>query len=551
MLRYISRSCKPFLKVWVVGWLFLGYRKGKELVKIINKLLKPYNIALVAFCLLLSYATLLFTCESLHKINVFSVTVGQIMKKKILIALMSSSILVSNAFAADLMQVYQDALVNDPTFLAAKTTYLSALQDVPISKSFLFPQISIGQGSGGSAYLSKIDKDEGDDTSRRGYGFKLNLSQQIFNYSYFAALKEAKASVKEAAATYYSAAQTLMVDVATDYFTILLDQAVLRYNESNVKANKSSLDQAQEQYKVGLKTLTDVYTSQAAYSTAVSEKIDAETTLTNDIENLRALTGKTYDSFEPLNENFPLVSPDPEDIDQWVKVAVNSNWDLKARHYESMAAMAAVKQQWGGHMPTLELDASYGDTYYDESDGNGSTSEKTGSVGVDLEIPIFQGGLVSSQTKQAEYDYQTAVHNMEVQYRTVVTSTRQNYLNVVSGISAIKADQTSIKSNESSLKGLQAGYNVGTQTMVDVLNQQSLLFSAQQDYATDQFEYITSLINLKSYAGTLSVDDIKALNGWLGDGDIEAQDNSPSIQTLDLDNLSDEPKDADPLGSAP
>lgn len=467
-------------------------------------------------------------------------------------ALMASSMLASNAFAADLMQVYQDALINDPTFLAAKTTYLSALQDVPISRSFLFPQLGIGQGSGGSAYLSKTDKDDGDDTSRRGYGFKLNLSQQIFNYSYFAALKGAKASVKEAAATYYSAAQTLMVDVSTDYFTILLDQAVLRYNESNVEANKSSLDQAQEQYKVGLKTLTDVYTSQAAYSTAVSEKIDAQTTLTNDIENLRALTGKTYDSFEPLNEDFPLVSPDPDDIDKWVQVAVDSNWDLKALHYEAMVSMANVKQLWGGHMPTLELDASYGDTFYDESGGVGASSEKTGSVGVDLEIPIFQGGLVSAQTKQAEYDYQTAVHNMEIQYRTVVTSTRQNYLNVVSGISAIKADQTSIKSNESSLKGLQAGYNVGTQTMVDVLSQQSLLFSAQQDYATDQFEYITSLINLKSYAGTLSVDDVEALNGWLGDGEIEAQEalaDGPSIQTLDVDALSNVPTDADPLAS--
>lgn len=448
--------------------------------------------------------------------------------KKMLILCLSPLVLAlsSEAKAIDLLGVYQDGLKNDPTYSAAKATYLSAMQDVPINRAVLLPQLVFGQSGGGSGFINKTETSgslSGDNShySQRGYGFSLNLSQELFNFPDFESLKEAKLSVKSAAATYYAAAQNLMVRIATAYFTILKDQDVVRYTEANVESNKKSLDQATQQYNVGLKTLTDVYTSQAAYSSAVSQDVSAKNTLADDIENLRAITGKVYDQYARLSDDFPLASPDPKNIEDWVKVAVNHNWNLQSSIYAMQAAMEEIKVQWGGHLPVVTLDASYGNNSYHqvgETDSTtGSDRTKTAAAAVNLSIPIFEGGSVTANTKKAEYNYQTDVYNMELQYRTTISSTRQDYLSVLSGISAVNADASSVKSNINALKGLEAGYKVGTQTMVDVLNQQSLLFQAQQSYATDRYNYVINLVNLKSDTGTLSMDDLTAINDWLGE----------------------------------
>lgn len=453
------------------------------------------------------------------------------------------------AKAVDLLGVYQDGLKNDPTYSAAKTTYLSAMQDVSINRAVLLPHLVFGQSGGGSGFINKTDGSgslSGDNSSnsQHGYGFALNLSQELFNFPDFVAFKEAKLSVKAAAATYYAAAQDLMVRVATIYFTILKDQDVVRYTEANVESNKKSLDQATQQYNVGLKTLTDVYTSQAAYSSAVSEHVAAKNILASDMEQLRVITGTVYDQYDRLREDFPLASPSPNNIEDWVNVAVHHNWSLRSSIYTMQAAMEEIKVQWGGHLPTVTLDASYGNNIYHQvgevDSMTGSDRTKTAAAAVNLSIPIFEGGSVTAHTKQAEYHYQTDVYNMEFQYRTVVSNTRQDYLSVLSGISAINADATSVKSNINALKGLEAGYQVGTQTMVDVLNQQSLLFQAQQNYATDRYHYVINLVNLKSDTGTLSVDDLTAINDWLGQAPaVQAKAENQSIHSLSPNYLSD------------
>lgn len=431
---------------------------------------------------------------------------------------------VTPAFATDLVQAYNDALKSNPTYLAAKSTYLSALQDTPISRAVLLPQLSLGGSNSGSLFLNKT-KDSGaaqtdNTTTSKGYGVALSLTQQIFDFTAIEEFRAAKDTVKSAAATYYAALQSLMVTVASDYFAVLQAQDNLRYSQANVKANKSSLEQAQQQYRVGTNTLTDVYTAQAAYSTAVSEQVSAENALADAVENLRAITGKEYQEFSPLSDKFPLVSPDPKKVGDWVKVSLENNPNLKAANYTAMAAMKSVSAAWGGHLPTVNLSASYGTDYqYQSSDlqsDAGSSRANTGSVGLDVTMPLFEGGLVTAQTKQAEYNYETAIHNLELQHRTVETNTRVDYLNVLSGMSAVRADETSVKSNVSALKGLEAGYRVGTQTMIDVLNQQSLLLQSEKTYATDRYSYVTSLINLKNDTGVLSLSDLEAINDWLG-----------------------------------
>jgi len=429
------------------------------------------------------------------------------------------------AFATDLMQAYNDALKSDPTYLAAQSTYQAALQDTPISRAVLLPQLSLGGSNNGSFFLNKA-KDSGaaqtdNTTTSKGYGVALSLTQSIFDFTAIEEFRAAKDTVKAAAATYYAALQTLMVTVATDYFTVLEDQENLRYSDANVAANQSSLTQAQQQYRVGTNTLTDVYTAQAAYSSAVAGQVAAKNSLQEAIENLRAVTGKKYTTFSVLNEKFPLVSPAPKMVNAWVKVALENNPSLKASNYTAMAAMKTVGAEWGGHLPTVNLNASYGTDYqYQTSDNSsdaGSSRTNTGSVGLDVTVPLFEGGLVTAETRQAEFNYETAIHNLELQHRTIETNTRVDYLNVLSAISAVQADQTSVKSNESALRGLEAGYRVGTQTMIDVINQQSLLLQSEQAYAAARYNYVTNLIDLKNDTGVLNLNDFEAINDWLGE----------------------------------
>ncbi|MES2204830.1 MAG: TolC family outer membrane protein [Pseudomonadota bacterium] len=455
------------------------------------------------------------------------------MKKKLSVILLglAGCLLSTPVLATDLIEAYNDALKSDPTYLAAQSTYHAALQDTPISRAVLLPQLSLGSSSNGSLFLNKV-KESGaaqtdNTTTSKGYGVALSLSQSIFDFTAIEEFRAAQDTVKAAAATYYAALQTLIVTVATDYFSVLEAQENLRYAEANVVANKSSLTQAQQQYRVGTNTQTDVYTAQAAYSTAVSQQVAAQNSVADAIETLRAVTGKEYKTFSALNKDFPLVSPDPKKVNDWVKAAVENNPALKAAHYTATAAMKTVSAEWGGHLPTVNLNASYGTDYqYQTSDyisDAGSSRTNTGSVGLDVTIPIFEGGLVTAQTRQAEFNYETAIHNLELEHRTVETSTRVDYLNVMSAISAVQADETSVKSNVSALRGLEAGYRVGTQTMIDVLNQQSLLYQSEQSYAADRYNYVTNLVNLKSDTGILGLNDIEAINDWLGDAAVIAK----------------------------
>lgn len=468
------------------------------------------------------------------------------MKRKLSFILwgLSGCLFSTPVLATDLIEAYNDALKSDPTYLAAQSTYQAALQDTPISRSVLLPQLALGGNSNGALFLNKA-KNSGtaqtdNTTTNKGYGVALTLTQSIFDFTSIEEFRAAQDTVKAAAATYYAALQTLMVTVATDYFAVLEAQENLRYADANTVANKSSLTQAQQQYRVGTNTQTDVYTAQAAYSTAVSQQVAAQNSLADAIETLRSVTGKEYKTFSALNKDFPLVSPDPKSVNDWVKVAVENNPSLKATHYTAMAAMKTVSAEWGGHLPTVSLNASYGTDYqYQTSDYEpdaGSSRTNTGSVGLDVNVPIFEGGLVTAQTRQAEYNYETAIHNFELEHRTVETNTRVDYLNVLSAISAVQADKTSVKSNVSALRGLEAGYRVGTQTMIDVLNQQSLLYQSEQSYAADRYNYVTNLINLKNDTGILGLNDLEAINDWLGDVPAveqkESTDQKYGLQTL-------------------
>ena len=444
------------------------------------------------------------------------------MKKLLLIAI--TLCVCVNAFAsADLLQVFRQALVSDPTFQQAISQRLSTREGVPIDVAGLLPDITASLAAPNyTKYASSGPASGNLSGTQRGYDLNLNLTQTVFDFGKFSGLASARALARGADATLSAAAQNLMIRVAQAYFNVLKDKDNLVYIKSTRTAYAKQLDQITQQYRVGLKTITDVYTARASYETSVAGCIAAEAQLATDKENLRAITGELYPDLQRLRDDFPLITPQPANIDEWVTTAGKQNWSVKAAQEQAESFRDIIKQQFAGHLPSVNVQAGYQDNYFAASGNtifqtNGSSQTHTSTASLNFNFPIFAGGLVVAETDQAKYNYEVSLQQLEFQLRSTLTQTRQSYLNVVAGISKIAADKESIKSNISSLEGMQAAYKVGTEILVNVLNQQENVFQAEQQYAADRYAYVNNLLNLKQAAGTLSEEDLAAINTWLSD----------------------------------
>lgn len=447
------------------------------------------------------------------------------MKK--LFLLITTLISVSTAQAADLLEVYEQALSADPVYQQAVSQRLSTKEGVPISLSSLLPNIALTYNPGitrsGFAGANVATGSSPRNNTLRFYNLTLSLTQTVFNYSQYMALASALSTSSGADAILNSALQNLMIRVSSAYFAVLKDEDNLSYSEASMLAYKEQLDQVKEQFQVGIKTITNVYTAQASYDSAVAAYIAAQTTLTNDKENLRVITGRYYDHLAPLSEDFPLVSPSPENVDRWVETSLKQNWQIRSAQYNADSARQIVRQQFGGHLPTVTMTGSADKLYTEnnnayrqalnERDGPSTQSDRT--IMFNLTLPIFSGGAVVAQTNQATYNYEVAMQQLEQTQRGTVNSTRQSYFGVTSGISQVKADREAVKSTMSSLEGMIESYNVGAEMLVNVLNQQQKVFEAQTQYASDRYAFVNSVLALKQAAGTLGFDDLRAVNQWL------------------------------------
>jgi outer membrane protein len=435
--------------------------------------------------------------------------------------------------AASLLEVYQQALSSDPVFQQAVAQRLADQEAVPISFANLLPNIGVTMQPALNKTAASGPATTTGSYSNRQLVVNATVTQTLFNFQQFANLAGAKASAKQADATFNAAAQSLILRVASAYFAVLQDEDTLRYATANKAAYAKQLDQVNQQYKVGLKTITDVYTAQASYDASSASYIATQTQLANDKENLRAITGYMYSSLAKLNEQFPLISPKPANIDAWVDTATRQNWSIKSAQYANDVSMQNVKQQFAGHLPVLSAQGTYNITTTRNTGGTGpdgsffmppgAAQSHNRTLALNLSVPVFQGGQVVAQTKQAQYTYQVTSQKLEQTVRSTINATRQSYLGVIAGISQIKADRQAVKSSQSSYEGLEAQYRVGTATLVDVLNQQQKTFQAQKQYAADRYTYVNNLLSLKQAAGTLSPDDVAAINSWLGRGDDNAE----------------------------
>jgi outer membrane protein len=429
------------------------------------------------------------------------------------------------AQATDLSQVYQDAEKNDATYLGAYATYESAREGIGISRGALLPQINLEsyQAYVGNSKLETNTPGVGGNSHIRGTSLTLNANQVLFDFSKFMRYFEAKSKAKAAAATFYAAKQDLMNRVVVAYFTLLKDKETIAYTVAQIHSFKRSRDQAQEQYRVGLKTLTDVYTARADYSNAIAENVKARNQLDIDVENLRVITNHDYKFLSNWRHNFPLVSPSPKSILAWAEVSEARNLSLQAAIFTAAAAKQKIKEMFAGHLPTVTLQGQHTNVYSFHSGGTatGVGRQRRTALQANLlaSVPVFSGGTVSSEVSQARHDYEVASWESELTHRGVVSATRKAYLGILSGISQVKADKAAIVSGKRALEGIEAGYKVGTETMVNVLETKKTLFQSQKNYANDRLAYVENFVALKNSAGMLSPKDIVAMNRWLVKGD--------------------------------
>jgi len=439
------------------------------------------------------------------------------------------------ASADDLIQVYDLARQNDPVLSGAEAQRLSTGEGVDQATSALLPQISAlldFNDSSRENYSAGISADaEGNlgprvstsNSDGRSTTLSGTLSQSILDFSKWTARKAAKELAHRGDSLYVQAEQSLSIRVATAYFAVLTAEDTVTFSEAEEKALGRQLDQAQQRFEVGLSAITDVNEAKAQYDSARAATISARNALDDAHEALREITAKEPGPLARLRTEIPMQPPTPNDMEAWVNKAVAENPGLKAQEYALSAAQANINTARSGHLPTLSGTVSWsrnptwGDggssqfpgTFHD----NGKTT--THGFGLRLSVPIFSGGYTQSRVRQAVYDRDAAQDTLEQQKRALVRNTRLNFRAVVAGISEVEARKQAVVSANSALEATQAGFEVGTRTIVDVLLSQRQLYQAQRDLSQARHSFVLNQLLLRQSAGNVGPTDLKEVNALL------------------------------------
>ena len=421
----------------------------------------------------------------------------------------------TSSLSADLTSIYSLAERNDPNYQQVISKHRAALESRPQARSQLLPSLDITANTKRNNQDITSSSTFGSDgeIDFNSHGYSLNLSQPLFHRDRFIALSQADSEIKESEAKLAKAQQDLIISVSETYFNVLRSVDNLEFAKIEVESLSRQLEQANQRFEVGLSAITDVQEAQAGHDLAVAQKIQAINGIDNAKEEIRELTGEYIDEFDGLGENITLIKPVPEDISSWADLSIEQNLDISAANFALETARKEIKKQYAGHLPTVDIVASHG---YDSTGGRfGSTRTDRSSIGLELNVPIFSGGFVSSKTREAYEQYNFAMHYLEKSRRTAQRNTREAYLGVISGISQVNALKQAVISSETALTATEAGFEVGTRTAVDVVASQRTTSKARRDYSNAKYNYILNTLKLKRSAGTLSPDDLNLINAWL------------------------------------
>lgn len=454
---------------------------------------------------------------------------------KLLATVLLGSLTTTSVANTDLLSVYEDALANDTQYKISQAELKATEQSYRITRSSLLPQIS------GSITRSRSDNDSqggldgapqdpfNNVQNSTSYGVQLN--QVLFDWGQWIALDQSEMRVRALELTHGADLQDLMLRATQAYFNVLAAEETLAITLNEQTALQQQLNLTREQYEAGLANATDFLNAQANFDQAVANKISQQINLTNAQEALREITGQYYTELEDVGNSISLKAPSPANMDDWMRVATESNLGLKARQMNIRIARDEIKRNRSGHYPKADFSVSYTDNDSDTErtfpQGNvnpplppGATTNSTQlsdgyRAGITITIPLFSGFRTSAQTEQAKQNYLKSTYELEQNARLVQRNVRSAYSTMEASIQSFEANKRVLESSQSSLEATQDGYQAGTRNIIDVLAATRSVYTAQRSLSRAKYDYLISGLKLKKTVGTLTKGDIEEVNQWL------------------------------------
>ena len=422
------------------------------------------------------------------------------------------------AAAQDLRQVYRDAKNYDAQYAAARHALQAGLEKLPQGRALILP--TLGLSANATNTRTEIDPHNSvlATTLRdgRSYGYSLAFSQPIYRPQNRLQYNQAEYQVKQAEATFGQASQDLIVRTAQAYFDVLGAQDTLALVQAQKKAIGEQLEQAKRNFEVGTATITDTHEAQSRFDLSSAQEIVAQNDLDTKKRALQQITGKEYTQLRTLRPGVKLQPPNPANMQSWVELAEKQSYPVQIQDAAAEIASLETKRTRAGHYPTVDLVASYGWTSQNTSVTNAIPSDITSGVfGVQVGLPLYQGGAISSREREAAANFEKARQDLENARRSSALAARQNYLLVSNGIAVIRALEQALVSSQSALDSNKLGYEVGVRINIDVLNAQQQLFSTRRDLLVAIYGAIMNHFKLKAAAGTLREDDLELANSAL------------------------------------
>ena len=427
----------------------------------------------------------------------------------------------THTHASSLLDIYESALKYDAQYKVAEAKLQSDKLGSTVGRAALLPQVGFNaEYTDTDSKVSVNDGSENDNDSKNTqYGIR--LSQPLFNAAAWHRFKNSQIQTDINQIAFNTEQQDIILRASQAYFDTLKSIDDLSTAKAEENALGQSLEQTRQRFEVGLTAITEVHEAQAAYDSARANKLSAEGSLVIAMEALEVLTGEPHRVVAPLSKDFPVGLPEPVARNSWEKMALNTNLSLLSAQSQLKSAEVTYKEARSGHLPTLSADLSYFDrvnkgrnTFVDPPVPNNTESDGL-SATLNLTLPLYSGGRISAQRKQAAFAKVQAKETIKQVERQVIQQTRSLYQRVSTGVATVKARQQAIVSSQSALDATKAGYDVGTRNLVDVLNAQQRLFSSQRDYLSALYDYIQAGLELKQSAGVLSPEDIVQLDKWL------------------------------------
>ena len=418
------------------------------------------------------------------------------------------------AFSTDLMQVYRDALTNDQQYMAARATADALREKEPQGLSGLLPTISGTANTtwnenkySASNQPQKINRDFNTNA------YNVNLTQPLFRWQNIVQYSQGKLQVVQAEANFAQASQDLILRVAQAYFDVLYAEENLKAVRANKQSIAQQLEQAKKNFEVGTATITDSQEAQSRFDLASAQEIAAE----NDLEvkrfALSVIIGKHPGELNRLKPQAELKPPQPASMDPWVDAAEKDSFVVQAQQAAAEVAAKEVERNRAGHYPTLDVVANYGKNNSALSFlGNDSLETTARNIGLQLNIPLFQGGYVNSKTREAAANRSAAQAALENTKRTAALNARQSYLGVVNGLAQVRALNAALISSTSALESNKLGYEVGVRINIDVLNAENQVYITKRDLARARFDTLLSQLRLKAAVGSLGEADLEQIN---------------------------------------